>query len=68
MTCLSKSTKDTLNINDLNTLYSLQVAKYNKNEFQDLQDLKKTGEGFIDFQLKLMFKFMLKNSSLWLFP
>ena len=31
------STKDTLNINDINKLYPLRVATYVKNEFQNLQ-------------------------------
>ena len=31
------SNKDTLNINDINTLYPLRVATYVKNEFQNLQ-------------------------------
>ena len=32
--------KDIFNINDINTLYPLRVAKYVKNEFENLQDLK----------------------------
>ena len=32
--------KDIFNINDINTLYALRVAKYVKNEFENLQDLK----------------------------
>ena len=39
--------------NDVSTLYLLQVAKYNKNEFQNLQDLKETREGLFKFQFKL---------------
>ena len=31
------SSKDTLNINDINTLYPLRIATYIKNEFQNLQ-------------------------------
>ena len=31
------SSKDTLNINDVNTLYPLRIATYVKNEFQNLQ-------------------------------
>ena len=48
----------TININvfnvikDFNILYSLRVAKYNKNEFQNIQDLKGTREDLV----------MLKNS------
>ena len=49
---LTKFSKDTLNINDANTLYSLRVAKYNKNEFQNLQDLEEKGEGLVRFQFK----------------
>ena len=51
---LTKCSKDTLNINDVNTLYSLRVAKYNSNEkFKNLPDLKETGEGLVKFQVKL---------------
>ena len=32
--------KDIFNINDVNTLYPLRVAKYVKNGFENLQDLK----------------------------
>ena len=49
----TKRIKDTLNIDDVNTLYSLRVAKYNKNEFLDFQNLKETGEGLAKFQFKL---------------
>ena len=38
---------------DVNTLYSLRGAKYNKNSFQNLQDLKETGEGLVMFKFKL---------------
>ena len=31
------SSKDTLNINDINTSYLLRIATYVKNEFQNLQ-------------------------------
>ena len=48
---LAICSKDTLNINDFNTLYSLRVTKCNKNE--NLLDLKETGEGLVKFQLKL---------------
>ena len=44
--------KDTLNVNDVNTLYSLRVAKYNKNEFQNFQDLKESRKGLVKFQFK----------------
>ena len=50
---LTKRSKDTLNVNDVITVYSLRVAKYNKNEFQNLQDLKGTGDGLVKFQFKL---------------
>ena len=50
---LTKRSKDTLNVNDVITVYSLRVAKYNKNEFQNLQDLKETGDGLVKFQFKL---------------
>ena len=42
-----------LYINDVNTSYSLRVAKYNKNEYQNLQDLKETVKGLVKFQFKL---------------
>ena len=35
------------------TLYSLRVAKYNKNEFQNLQDLKENGGGLVMLKYKL---------------
>ena len=62
---LSKCSKDTLNINNVNTFYSLRVAKYNKSEFQNLQDLKETERAWLYLSLNLV---MLKNSSFWLFP
>ena len=34
---MKDTNKDRLNINDINTLYPLRVAKYIKNEFQNLQ-------------------------------
>ena len=49
----TKCSKDTLYINDVNTLYSLRVTKYSKNEFQNLQNLKETGESLVKFQFKL---------------
>ena len=52
---LTKCRKDTLNINDVNIFYSLRVANYNKNEFQNLKDLKETGEVLVKFQFKLGF-------------
>ena len=52
---LTKCSKDTLNINNMNTLYSLQVAKYNKNELNNLQDLKEFGEGLVRFQFKISY-------------
>ena len=36
----------------MNTLYSLRVAEYNKNEFQSLQDLKNR-RVFVKFQFNL---------------
>lgn len=50
---LTKWSKDKLNISDVNKLYSLRVANNNKNEFQNLQDLKETGQGLVKFQFKL---------------
>ena len=50
---LTKCSKETRNISDLNILYSLQVTKYNKNKFQNLQDSKEPGEGLVKFQFKL---------------
>ena len=47
---LTKYSKDILNNNDVNT-YLLRVAKYVKNEFQNLQDLKVTGEGLVMFKI-----------------
>ena len=46
---LTKCSKDTLNINDVNTLHSLRVAKYNKNKLQNLQDFIETEEGSVKF-------------------
>ena len=46
---LAICSNDTLNINDFNTLYSLRVAKCNKNEFQNLLDLKETGKDLVKF-------------------
>ena len=43
---------NTTNTQDVNALYSLRVAKYNKSELQTLQDLKETGEGQVRFQFK----------------
>ena len=37
----------------MNTLYSLGVAKYNKNELQNLPDFKESGEGLVRFQFKI---------------
>ena len=50
---LKKCSKDTLDINDVSILYSLRVEKYNKNEFQNLQDLKETGKSLVMFKFKL---------------
>ena len=57
MTCLPNAAKinKTLNIIDVNTLYSILVAKYDKNTSQNLQDLKETGEGLVKFQFKLSY-------------
>ena len=46
---LTKCSKDTPYINDVNTLYSLRVTKYKKNEIQNLQDFRKTGKGLAKF-------------------
>ena len=50
---ITKCSQDSLHINDVNTLYSLRVAKDNKNEFQNFQELKETGKGLVKFQFKL---------------
>ena len=50
---VTKCCKDALNINNVNALYSLKVAKYNKNELQNLQGLKESGEDLAKFQFKL---------------
>ena len=50
---VTKCCKDALNINNVNALYSLKVAKYNKNELQNLQGLKESGEDLVKFQFKL---------------
>ena len=42
---------DTLNINDVNTIYSLRVTKYI--ELRNLEDLKETRQGLVNFQFKL---------------
>ena len=48
------SNKDTLNINNINTLYPLRVATYVKNEFQNLQTgFKATGVGLVMFTFKV---------------
>ena len=41
------------NNNNVNTFYLLWVAKYNIKQFQNLQDLKETGEDLIIFKFKL---------------
>ena len=44
------SSKDTLNINDINTLYPLRIASYVKNEFQNLQtgfESNRRGLGYV---------------------
>ena len=50
--------KDIFNINDINTLYALRVAKYVKNEFENLQDLKgfKINERRVRLWLSLKYK------------
>ena len=50
---LNKCSKVTINIIDVSTFYPLRVAKKNKNEFKNLQDLKETGEGLVTFKFKL---------------
>ena len=52
MMCLPNAAKIII-INDVNTLYFLRVAKYSKNEFHNLQDLKETAEVLVKFQFKL---------------
>ena len=42
---------DTLNINDVNTIYSLRVTKYI--ELRNLEDLKETRQDLVNFQFKL---------------
>ena len=44
---LTKCSKYLLNINDVNKLYSLRVAKYNKNQFQTLESLKLIRKGLV---------------------
>ena len=43
------SSKDTLYINDIDTLYPLRVAKYVKNEFQNLQTRFKSNRGRLGY-------------------
>ena len=50
---LTKCCKYLLNINDVNKLYSLRVAKYNKNEFQTLESLKLIREGSVMSKFKV---------------
>ena len=50
---ITKCSQDSLHINDVNILYTLRVAKDNKNEFQNFQELKETGKGLVKFQFKL---------------
>ena len=47
---LTKCSEGTLNSNDVSLLYSQQVAKYNKNEIQNLRDSKEIGEGSVMFK------------------
>ena len=57
------------------TMWILRVAKYDKNEFRNLQDLKETGEAWLSFSLNPVFdqlinwkiEKLLKNNSFWLF-
>ena len=49
----AQGSKDTIHINDVNTLYSLWVAKYNENDLKNLQNLKETRESSVKFQSKL---------------
>ena len=51
MTCLGMAAKIHLIL--MISLYSLTVVKYNKNEFQNLQDLKETGKSLVMFKFKL---------------
>ena len=50
---ITKCSQDSLHINDVNMLYTLRVAKDNKNEFQNFQEIKETGKGLVKFQFKL---------------
>ena len=49
---LASAAKIHLVLNDINLLDSHPVAKYNKSEYQNLQDLKETGEGLVMFKFK----------------
>ena len=49
---LASAAKIHLVLNDINLLDSHPVAKYNKSEYQNLQDLKETGEGLVMFTFK----------------
>ena len=50
---LTKYSKDVFNVSNVNIPYSLRVAKYNKDELQNLQDSKEIGKGLVKFQFKL---------------
>ena len=51
---MTDSNKDTLNINDINTLYPLRVATYVKMSFKIYRkDLKVTGECLVMFKFDL---------------
>ena len=50
---LSKCRKDIFNIKYANALYSPWVTKYNKDEFQKLQNLKETEECLVILKFKL---------------
>ena len=50
---LTKCSKDVFNISNVNIPYSLRVAKYNKDELQNLQDSKEIGKDLVNFQFKL---------------
>lgn len=49
---LTKCSKDIFNISNVNISYSLRVAKYDKDELQNLQDSKEIGKGLVKFQFK----------------
>ena len=53
MTCLLNGAKIHLILTMEIHYIHYRVVKYNKNEFQNLQDLKETREGLVKFQFKV---------------